>query len=459
MAGSPIVQCVGSSYHLADTKAAIQSAINCYPERLDGDNWRMVGAPGEVLVAALGGEFRNQRDCGGRWFVVAGATLYEQQTNGTNTVRGTLLTSTGFVGMADNKTQLAIVDGANLYIYNLTSDTFAQVTAPAWRGSDDVWELDGYFIFVDPETDQFYLSAIDDGTSLDALDFTSADSAPDNILAHCVSHRQALFFGDLTGEFWINSGGSAVEFPFVRYQSYTLDVGIVGKRALTVAADTVFWVGKTRRGSGIVYMLAGNQPQRVSTIAVEQAIASSNDVTLATMWAYQVEGHEFVAVNAPGLTTTWVYDAALQQWHERGEWDAGWQPLRSAHHIAFDGEIYAGDSAGNLVRLDNSVNNLNGRVMVRERTWPHLVQPSLEPITFAGLEMAMKTGYGGNVTLQISNDGGQTFGPPLIRSLGAIGRWMQRIRWLGLGTASNRVFRLRCSDDVPFAVYNCAIDA
>jgi hypothetical protein len=459
MAGKPYPEFFGASYRLADTKAAIQSAINCHAEKLDADRWRMVSIPGEVEIANYGAEIRNQRNVDGRWFVVAGNTLYEQQTDGTNTNRGTLASTTGFVGMANNKTQLAIVDGANLYIYNLTTNALTEVASAAWRGSDDVWEMDGYFIFVDPDTDQFYLSAIDDGTNLDALDFSSADSAPDNILAHCVSHRQALFFGDLSGEFWINSGGSAVDFPFVRYQSYTLDVGIVGKHALVLAADTVFWVGKTRRGSGIVYMLSGNQPQRVSTIAVEKALAASSDLSAATMWSYQSEGHEFVGINAPGLETTWVYDAALQMWAERGEWDGGWQPIRSKHHIAFDGATYAGDDFGSLLRLDETARTLNGRVLVRERTWPHIVSGALEPVNFYGLELACTTGEGGAITLQISNDSGRTFGPPLIRYLGAIGQWMTRVRWLGLGSALNRVFRIRCSDPIAFSITDATIDA
>lgn len=455
MAGSKVVQCVGPSYHLDDKKAGVQSAINCFPQRLEGDSWMMAATPGEVEIAALGGPVRGSRHVFGRWFVAAGSTLYEMFPDGVHIARGTLASSAGFVGMSNNKTQLALVDGATLYIFNFASNTLTAIVSAGWRGSDSVWEMDGYFIFVDPETDQFYISAIDDGTTLSALDFSSADTSPDDIATHLVSHRQAWFFGALSTEIWINSG--AADFPFVRYQSYTMDVGCVGKRAAILAADTVFWVGRTDRGAGIVYMATGNQPTRVSTMAVEQALRTSTDLADVTMWTYQIEGHEFIAINAPGLRTTWVYDAATQQWHERGEWNAGWQPLRSRLVTSVGQEHFAGDADGKLVRLDAGVNTLSGRPLVRERTWPHLIQNSMEPVSYFGLELAMTTGHGGNVTLEISNDGGTTFGPPLLRSLGAIGRWMQRIRWNGLGTAINRVFRIRCSDDVPFAIHSAAV--
>ena len=456
MAGQPYVSAIGPSYHLAERKAAVQSAINCYPQKLDDDRWMMASIPGEVDIATLAGEVRGSRNVQGRWFVAGGSTLYEVASDGTLTTRGTLSSTTGFVGMCDNKTQIAIVDGVSLYIFALSTNTLTTISSAGWRGSDNVQELDGYFIFVDPDTDQFYISAIDDGTSLDALDFSSADSSPDNIVTHWVSHRQLWLFGDLSTEIWIDSGAAA--FPFVRYNSYTMDVGCVGKRAAIRAADTLFWIGKTERGTGIVYMAVGNQPTRVSTMAVEQALRGSGALSLASMWTYQIEGHEFIGINAPGLATTWVYDAALQQWHERGEWDAGWLPLRSRLVTSFAGEHYAGTSAGQLVRLDTAINNLSGRPLVRERTWPHTKSPSMEPICFYGLELELQTGAGGVITLEISNDGGNNFGPKLLRSLGAVGRWMQRVRWLGLGAAINRVFRIRCSDDVPFSLYSATVD-
>ena len=119
---------------------------------------------------------------------------------------------------------------------------------------------------------------------------------------------------------------------------------------------------------------------------------------------------------------------------------------------------FAGCSNGKICRLDDDVFQYSGAHLVRERTWPHMVSPSMEPVGYLGLELSMRTGYNGNVTLEISNDGGNTFGAPLLRSLGAVGRWMQRVRWLCLGTALNRVFRIRCSDNVPFAIYDAAVD-
>ena len=187
-------------------------------------------------------------------------------------------------------------------------------------------------------------------------------------------------------------------------------------------------------------------------------LAKSTDLASATMWTYQVDGHEFIGINAPGLKTTLVFDAAMQQWHERAEWNSDWAPLRVTSVCLVNGGQYAGDALGNLYLIDPYTYAYGADPLVRERTWPHMVKASMEPVTYRGLELGCTTGYGGNVTLEISNDGGFTFGPKLMRSLGAIGRWMQKVRWMPLGTANDRVFRIRCSDPVPFNIHAVAVD-
>jgi hypothetical protein len=124
----------------------------------------------------------------------------------------------------------------------------------------------------------------------------------------------------------------------------------------------------------------------------------------------------------------------------------------------FDGAHYCAIGT-KLYRLDRSVYELADGPLVRERTWPHLVEQAFEPISYRGLELACSTGNGGNVTLEISNDGGSVYGPPLLRSLGATGQRMQRVRWMGLGSSRDRVFRLRVSDAVPFSIHAAAVDA
>ena len=128
MAGSNYVAAIGPSYHLDDRKAAVQTAINMYLEQIEGlgeaRTLTQVSAPGLLSHLSLGSEIRGQRNVEGRWFVVAGSTLFEI-VSGVSVSRGTIGTSTGFVRMSHNNTQLVIVDGPNGYIFNLLTGIFA----------------------------------------------------------------------------------------------------------------------------------------------------------------------------------------------------------------------------------------------------------------------------------------------------------------------------------------------
>lgn len=462
MAGRREIKCIGPSAAVADRKSAVQRAVNLYMSQVEGIGEDLPAvlesAPGlDVFLAITGKDLRGQYNANGRWFVAAGDSLYEVYTDATSVWRGTLASASGPVGMKSGRDQLVIVDGPNGYVFRLLTNTFAQITDPDWRGSNWVDELDGYFIFADPNSDQFYLSAIDDATALDALDFSSADAQPDNIITHRVRKRELHLFGALSVEIWIDSGDA--DFPLTRYNSTPIDVGIVGEGAVCLAADSLCWVGQTDRGRGYVYEMQGHQPVRISTQAVEQALASSSDLSLCTMWSYHVDGGEFVGINAPGMQTTWVYDFSTRQWHERGQLiDGDWHPWPANFITHVDGAQYAG-WGDTIYRLNPESYAIAGTGLARERTWPHLVAPSLEPVSYRGLEVACTTGSGGTMTLEVSNDGGYTFGPPLLRSLGADGRWMQRVRWLMLGAARDRVFRLRCTDAVPLTIHSAAVDS
>lgn len=378
MAGRNFIPCIGPSYHLDDRKAAVQTAINCYLEQIEGLGetrvLTQVSAPGLASYLSLGAEIRGQRNVEGRWFIVAGGALIEI-VNGAAMKRGTLTSATGMVGMSHNNTQLVIVCGVDGYILDLATNVLTQIASTGWRGSKTVGFIDGYTIFVAPDTDQFYLTALDDANTLDALDFSSADAQPDKIVSALVLHRELILLGLYTTEIWVDSGGGL--FPFARYNSAPIDIGCVGTGAAIVAADSVFWIGQTRTGSGIVYQMSGHAPTRVSTRAIEQMLAKSTNIGAASMWTYQVDGHEFIGINAPGLATTLVYDAAMQQWHERAEWSAGWAPLRVTSVCYVNGGQYAGDALGNLYRLDPTVYMNGADPLVRERTWPHMVKASM----------------------------------------------------------------------------------
>ncbi len=75
-----------------------------------------------------------------------------------------LTTTTGYVAMDANTTQVIIVDGAKGYIYDTVANTFVIITDPAFPTSPiDVCTLDGFFVVANGNTPDFQLSSLNQG--------------------------------------------------------------------------------------------------------------------------------------------------------------------------------------------------------------------------------------------------------------------------------------------------------
>lgn len=440
---------VGPAYTLATRQASAQDSVNLYLQGLETPSkagFILRAAPGLLLFAALGGAIRGELEVGSREFVVAGNGLYEVYTNGTSTLRGTLNTSTGNVGMVWGTTQIVVVDGAYGYVFRLATNVFAQITDPDFPGSTMVRYLDGFFIFQAPGTQKFMASAIDDATVLDALDFASAESSPDSLVAHIVCNSRLYLLGALTTEVWFSSGGA---FPFSRSNGETMDVGCIAPWSVVKADAGFFFCGRDENGSGIVYQVNGAAPKRVSNTPMEEALQSSTDISGATAWCYQDHGQTFYAINAPGVPATLVYEISTGAWHKRCELDANgyFAQGRVTHHMFAFGRHLVGDAIGNIYTMSRGYRTLSGDPLVCERTSPNDVVPLRQRQFFREFVLDIETGEtdlaSPFVELSWSDDGGRQFGNPVVRSCGTLGNRGVPLRWHRLGQARDRVWRTR----------------
>lgn len=455
---------VGPSYSLATYKASSQRSVNLYLVGMETPSkapFILDAVPGLTLFAELGAEIRGSLRADGRCFVVAGYTLYEVDANGAKTARGTLNTGQGPVSMAWGTTQLVIVDGVSGYVLTLATNAAAQIIDGDFYGSTTVAYLDGFFLFARPDSQQFFISAIDDASDIDGLDFASAESSPDGLVAVMVDHRQVLLFGEYTIEVWNNFGG---DFPFQRNNGASIEVGCMAAHSVRQIDNGVMFLGQDRNGSGIVYRLMDTQQAvRVSTQAVEQALSEGN-LSEAVAYVYQERGLTFYAINAPGLSATWVYEVSTGTWHERCDLDGQGQftPLRVKHHVFAFGKHLMGGDDGNLYELDRTAYTFGATERVCERTSPHTAGPDLGMLSFGAFVLDATTGEAPQgvdpvVSLSWSNDGGASFGNPVSRSLGKVGERFPRLTWRRLGIARNRVWRLRFSDNAPFSIINAEV--
>ena len=363
---------LGSAYVARSVNAADSRMVNLFPEMVPEAGKQpafLQRCPGLALRTTIGdGPIR------GMWwhdvylYVVSGSTFYQVTSNWTATAKGTVLGS-GLVTMADNGSQIFIAADPLGYIYNTSTGVFAQITDPDFPGASVVDYLDGYFVFIQPNSQRIWVTALLDGTSIDPLDFVSAEGDPDNIFGMIVDHREVWIFGTNTTEVWYNAGLS--DFPLVRIQGAFNEIGCAARYSVAKMNNQVYWLGKDARGQGIIYQANGYMGQRISTHAVEWQIQQYGDLSDAIAYTYQQDGHSFYVLIFPSVGKTWAYDATTGAWHERAGWENGnWTRQRGATQVVYNGEVLVGDYAnGNVYAYDLDVYTDNGAAQRWLRSW------------------------------------------------------------------------------------------
>lgn len=484
MAGVREPRVLGPTAPLTDKRASAQRTVNMYlsPTESVGEDKQFIlrSCPGGTSAVNCTGELRGMAATvdGLALIYVDGSSVIETNTSSSTTYTGSLSTSTGTVRMAvGTLNKIVLVDGTAGYVLDTSANTVTTIAdADFPDGTNRIAFLDGYWI-AGTSADQFAISALDDPTTWDALDFSSADRLPDDLTAIAVSKQELYLFGQVSTEIWYNSGGA--DFPFSRYTQAPIDIGIAAPYAYTNTTNSLAFVGRAGGGVPMVYMMDGHNPRRISTRFVEEALyvldpgpGFTSDIAGLRMWSYQAPGAEFIGIDLPspsgsGLSSTLVYEISTGQWHERRAYASGTTlgPLQSIDVQILQGRPHMGlrfhDGSGydwRIFELEEDTEQWGGRGFYRERTWPHLIAPSHEALRYASLELLCTTGGGSaSVSLEVSNDGGETFGTAQAVTISASDT-TQRVRWRFLGQARDRVFRVSCASNAPFNIYGAQVE-
>jgi hypothetical protein len=463
---------LGSSYVARSVNAADNRMVNLFPEVIPEGGKEaafLSRCPGLEFLQTVGtgpirGLWAHQTN-GTDFYVVSGVQVFKLSgLTATPTLLGTV-SGTGPVSIADNGTQIFFACNGPSYIYNEVTNVFQQITDPDFPGALTVGYLDGYFVFTEPDSQRVWVTSIFEGTQIDALDFASAEGSPDGLVGLIVDHREAWLFGTDSVEVWYDAG--LADFPLTRIQGAFNEIGCVATFSIAKLDNGLFWLGTDARGQGIVYRANGYTGTRVSTHAVEYAIAQYGNLADAIAYTYQQEGHAFYVLTFPTGNATWVYDVATGAWHERAGWDNGaFMRHRSNCQCNFGGNIIVGDyENGNIYRFNLDVFADNGGIQKWLRSWRALPtgQNDLKRTAHHSLQLDCQSGVGLNlgqgsdpqVVLRWSDDGGHTWSNEHWASLGKIGQYFHRVFWRRLGMTMklrDRVYEVSGTDPVKIAI-------
>lgn len=452
----PNLQLVGPSSALRSIKADSRRVVNWMPVPIEGGAGKngaggyLKQCPGLTLKATGSGAVRGLYAARDVLYAVIGASLYRVSSSFGLTSLGSV-TASGSVQMTANETQLFVLAGSDGFVYDLDTGNFQQIS-DNWRGSVCAEYLDGYGVFAEPGSAQFYISANQDFTVLDGLDFATAEASPGAIVSAIVKHRELLLLKDRTAEVWYNSGDA--DFALARNNGAAIEVGCVAANTLQKVAGQAIWLGRDENGASVVLSMTAYQPLRISTFALEEKLTGLADLSEAYAFVYVQEGQSFYVLQVPGLETTWVYDLAANMWHERGEWSSGWSRWRANCHAYAYGLNIVGDATGKLYAIDPMSNKYGSDVMCRDLITPHTPNPSLSRVRFGSAQFDCDVGEGlpdsseARLMLRYSDDGGKNWSNWKHLTLGAIGQTKARARAAMLGSARDRVWNVRVTNDV-----------
>jgi hypothetical protein len=492
---SPIL---GSSYVARSTNAADNRMINLFPEIIPEGGKEpafLNRAPGLSLVTTVGtGPIRGMLESGQWLYVVSGSELYKVSQTYAATLIGSIGPNSGPVSMAFNGTQLFVANNGPSFVYNSIDNTYVQNST--FPRAQTVTFINGYFIFNEPNSQRYWVTESYDGTTLEGTSVANAEGSPDGIVSLIADHNELWIFGGNSVEVWYDAGLPPPGVPFQRINGAFNEIGCVATYSVAKLDNSLFWLGADARGQGIVYRANGYTGARVSTHAVEYAIAQYDTISDAIAYTYQQEGHTFYVLTFPSANATWVYDAATQAWHERGSW-ANDQFIRhrSNCRAVFNSEVLVGDfENGNIYAFDLDVYSDNGGIQKWIRSWralptgqnnlkrtaQHSMQldcevgftlpPVSQPLflatqdddiliteSFDSLidEVGVSVNPQPEVLLRWSDDGGHTWSNYHSKNMGTTGQTGKRVIWRRLGMTlklRDRVYEVSGTDPVKIAI-------
>ena len=475
-----------------------QRRLNCFFElRKDGDKQHIVvkGTPGILELLELPtAPIRGWRSVNNILYVVAGLYLYKilQDLSWTAVVTPFDANSTGMVKMHDNGVQLIIVDGFAGYIYTIVTGTYAQPALDAAgsfgkitdgnfpNGATTVTFLDGRLIVNRPNTRQFYVSEYYDGTGWTNVQslptYATKDDNSDLLIAVSSMNGVLTLFGEQSIEFWQNVGTSPL--PFGRVSGATRHVGLAAPYSVALVDDMTLFLGQNYYGGySEVHILQGFNMTRVSTEDVEHIIGNMPGHVWrdAIAFCYMLDGHKMYQLTFPSANKSLLYDITSDLWSDLQS-GVGLTGRHVAElGITFNSYNYVSDAtSGKIYKVDDEYVTDNGAFIKRQLTTRHI---NMDGNRFGidELYLDMQTGgssaygqIGGGVMygqgsdpqimLQISKDGGRSFGYERWKSIGKVGQYKSpRVMWNRLGASQDFVFQFTMTDPVMFIVIGGAV--
>ena len=459
------VNITGASYTSRSLPLSAQVTRNFYPEIQQDQNTRSAivlhSFPGLTSFgSATAGTDRGMYYHNSVVYRVTGTQLYEVSSNGTHTALGAIAGNARCI-FAGINTNVVIATGGKAYQYD--GSTVTEITDTDLEPPDSVAHLNSQVIY-DGTGGRFSVSDVGDATSIDGLNYATAESDADNLLRVYAFNQLLFLFGERTTEQWYNSGVGNP--PFDRVEGSILPVGIAGIHSAANNDNYIYWLADDNR----VYRTTGQGTEAKSTIAISHAYEGYSTVSDAIGNCFTMEGQNFYLLTFPAENKTWCYHEQADIWFEVSSGVSGGKYRGTSIVYAYRKHLVADATTGDLYYLDTESYDENGETVVRVRDTgvfhSGMIGTPGKRVEFNRFELIMEAGVGllsgqGNdpvIMLQTSDDGGKTWSTEMWGTTGKLGEFLWKVEWSALGSAYSRILRVRTSDPVFYSIHSALVD-
>lgn len=313
----PLFQSTYKNVDGVELNDANASLYNAYRTETGG----IQGFPGLELIKDLGISnihsidalyFWKEQDCA--IAVCNGAVIkltYDGATMTATSLGGATLIPDKPVSFASTGAYLLMANGGPILYTDGTAAVAAIADADAPTAVSHVGYIDGYVLAAKVDTGQFYFSEISDPLDWSALDFASAERAPDNTVALYIFQGEIYLLGKDSIEVWHDDGNN----PFSPISGGAIEAGCGAPYAVVKDETGIYTIDDRKRFGRLSQR--GFEP--LST-AYDKVIQAMSSVEGATAYRIVIAGHSFIQWNFPEGNLTLLYNLIKEDWTELGEW-------------------------------------------------------------------------------------------------------------------------------------------
>ena len=405
------INIVGSSVFGRYPKIDIEKTYNMFIS----DDWLVDYAGYQVAVPSLGIQGRGIYTSTkfGRMVVVVDANVYlvniffdQNLMHSYDTqaiLIGTLTTSTGVVYITENnKPQIAISDGVNIYIYDPTLSPVFQIVPglnfiPGYIDFHDTYFLCAAtqdFSTGTTQTNIWRLSGQNDGLTWasDAASVGTMQTKPDNIQAVIrfpSKGNMILVMGSVVTEAWFDVGYQL--FPYQRNDSFNIDYGCINAATIARFDELVVWLAGNEKSGPIIMYSDGGMPTKITTDGIDFLFSQLKDPADSQGFIFRQDGHLIYHINFYTDNLSLFYDFNTKRFFHASDENLNYF---IANEVAFFNNQYyfVSKNNGNIYAFDTIFTTYNGAEIPRFRICKQIRLPSQEYFIVNDLGFTIETG-------------------------------------------------------------------